>query len=187
MKARIFLCRHGQDEDNANNLLNGHRNTPLTELGRKQAAVVADKIHQEHPDHFDTILSSPLQRAHHTALEIASRRNKEVKVEPLLIERDFGALTGRPITDIESFANGDVLRTDRVTYFLSCENSETFDVLYDRATRVVDMVHSEYSGKKVLLVCHGDIGKMILAVSKGISWKEGLLHPYFANTELLEL
>jgi len=33
----IYLTRHGQDQDNAHGILNGHRNTPLTELGIQQA------------------------------------------------------------------------------------------------------------------------------------------------------
>lgn len=183
---KIFLCRHGQDEDNAHGLLNGHRNTPLTPLGQEQANQVADKIASTLPA-FDVIWSSPLQRAHNTALQIASRRDQEVVVEPLLIERDFGILTGKPLTAIEEFSKGDVLKTDRVTYFLSAEGSETFDALYERAQAVVDKVRQSLDGKRVLLVCHGDIGKMILAVCKGISWREGLMYPYFANTEVLEL
>lgn len=183
---KIFLCRHGQDEDNSNGLLNGHRNTPLTELGRQQANDVADKIASTMPA-FDVILSSPLQRAHNTALAIASRREQEVIVEPLLIERDFGVFTGKPIADITALCNGDVLKTDRVTYFLSGEGSENFDALLQRAAIVVEKVRQTYDGKTVLLVCHGDIGKMILAVCKGITWREGLMYPYFANTEVLEL
>lgn len=31
----IFIVRHGQDEDNAKRLLNGHRDRPLTDLGVK--------------------------------------------------------------------------------------------------------------------------------------------------------
>ncbi|CUF99833.1 unnamed protein product [Bodo saltans] len=183
---KIFLCRHGQDEDNSNGLLNGHRNTPLTELGRQQAEQVADKIATTLPP-FDVILSSPLQRAHNTALAIASRRDQNVIVEPMLIERDFGVFTGKPIADIVELCKGDVLKTDRVTYFLSGEGSETFDVLYQRATDVVAKVRDSYKDKTVLLVCHGDIGKMILAVCKEITWKEGLMYPYFANTEVIEL
>lgn len=183
---KIFLCRHGQDEDNANGLLNGHRDEPLTPLGQSQAQTVAEKILAEHDEPFDVILSSPLQRAHHTALAIAAKRGQTVEIEPLLIERHFGILTGKPIADITKHTD-DVLHTDRVTYFLSAEDSETFAECFERATQVVEKVRQLYDGKKVLLVCHGDIGKMILAVTKNITWKDGLLHPYFANTEVIEL
>ena len=30
---KIYIVRHGQDQDNANGLLNGHRDTTLTEIG----------------------------------------------------------------------------------------------------------------------------------------------------------
>lgn len=40
----IYLARHGQDEDNANGILNGQRDNPLTKIGREQAAALARKI-----------------------------------------------------------------------------------------------------------------------------------------------
>jgi probable phosphoglycerate mutase len=33
---KIYLTRHGQNEDNLNGILNGHRDLPLTDLGRDQ-------------------------------------------------------------------------------------------------------------------------------------------------------
>ncbi|NBP56674.1 histidine phosphatase family protein [bacterium] len=30
---KIYIIRHGQDQNNANGLLNGHRDTALTEIG----------------------------------------------------------------------------------------------------------------------------------------------------------
>ena len=32
---KIYIARHGQNEDNANGILNGHRDLPLTDIGRK--------------------------------------------------------------------------------------------------------------------------------------------------------
>ena len=63
---KIFLARHGQNEDNANGILNGHRDLPLTEIGIAQAHEVADKI-KEAGLSFDVVLSSPLSRALKTA------------------------------------------------------------------------------------------------------------------------
>lgn len=40
----IYIVRHGQDEDNQNGILNGHRDMPLTELGKTQAQQLAQKI-----------------------------------------------------------------------------------------------------------------------------------------------
>lgn len=40
----IYLARHGQDQDNANGILNGRRDMPLTELGVNQAKELAGKL-----------------------------------------------------------------------------------------------------------------------------------------------
>ncbi|MBP7769257.1 histidine phosphatase family protein, partial [Candidatus Saccharibacteria bacterium] len=37
----IYIARHGQNKDNAEGILNGHRDRPLTELGRRQAMELA--------------------------------------------------------------------------------------------------------------------------------------------------
>lgn len=54
---KIYLARHGQNEDNANGILNGHRDMPLTEVGIGQAHEVAEKI-KESGLTFDVVLSS---------------------------------------------------------------------------------------------------------------------------------
>lgn len=41
---KIYLARHGQNEDNAIGILNGYRDLPLTDTGLAQAAEVANKI-----------------------------------------------------------------------------------------------------------------------------------------------
>jgi probable phosphoglycerate mutase len=41
---KIYLARHGQDQDNANAILNGHRDTPLTKIGLTQADQLSQKI-----------------------------------------------------------------------------------------------------------------------------------------------
>ena len=41
---KIYLARHGQDQDNANGILNGQRDEPLTDIGINQAKQLAQKI-----------------------------------------------------------------------------------------------------------------------------------------------
>lgn len=76
---KIYIVRHGQDQDNANGLLNGHRDTALTEIGIEQANQIATKI-QEANLVFDKIYSSPLQRAYRTAEIIGLCRVKKLLI-----------------------------------------------------------------------------------------------------------
>ena len=183
--AKIFLCRHGQDEDNAELKLNGHRDRPLTSLGQSQAAAVSRAIKDQIPE-LDVVLSSPLQRARHTADAIAASYELPVRVLDSLIERDFGILSGRPMEEIDRFA-GATLKTEKVNYFLTADGAETFDELVVRANRVINHVDRVYDGKTVLLVCHGDIGKMLMAVRRNMHWSDSLQAPFISNTEVVEL
>jgi broad specificity phosphatase PhoE len=42
--ATFYVARHGQNVDNANGILNGHRDLPLTELGEKQAQTLGQQV-----------------------------------------------------------------------------------------------------------------------------------------------
>lgn len=172
--------------DNVHGVLNGHRDEPLSELGRSQAATVADKI-KTSGVHYAAIYASPLQRALETAKAIGAAVDVAVQVRADLIERDFGVLSGKPYADIAKYAGDRVLQGDKVLYFLEVEGCETFDRCYERAQGVLADVNAKHAGEHVLLVCHGDIGKMLQAAHAGVDWRKGLELPYFANTEVIEL
>ncbi|HSI21359.1 MAG TPA: histidine phosphatase family protein [Verrucomicrobiae bacterium] len=184
MPADIYLVRHGQNEDNIEGILNGHRDRPLTELGREQARTVAKKLKD---NGIQVIYSSPLKRAHETAQIIGSLLGLPVTVLPDLIERDFGCMTGRPVACIEDLPAHAILPTDGVTYFLEAEGSEDFPTLLERGKRVLAWVQAKHPEEHVLLVAHGDIGKMIRAAFHGWEWLDGLKTPYLDNTGVLEL
>ena len=182
--SKIFLVRHGQDMDNIKGILNGRRDTGLTELGKEQAKIVADKLKD---DNIQVIYSSPLKRAFQTAKIIAKELNiEEVIIEEDLTEREFGILTGKPLTDIPKYTNK-ILKTEKVNYFLKVEGSEDFPILYKRAKRVLSKLQKNQENKNILAVTHGDIGKMIRAAYHNWFWKDALKTPYFNNTGVLKL
>lgn len=182
--ANIILVRHGQDTDNEAGILNGHRDTDLTSLGRTQAKEVARKLED---DAIDIVLHSPLKRTAQTAHIIAEELGVvNINAEPLLIERDFGVMTGKAVADIAMLTDR-VLVTEKITYFLEVEGAEDFPTLYTRARKFLALVQQRYPNSNLLAVTHGDIGKMIQAAYHGWSWEDALKGPYFANTGVLHL
>ena len=181
---KLFIVRHGQDEDNANGILNGRRNQPLTSLGREQARTVTEKLHTYK---IDIIYSSPLKRAFETAQIIGAKlKINDILIHEHLIEREFGILSGKPISDIPLFAKK-ILKTDRVNYFLEAQGAEKFPDLYKRAQKNLYEIKEKNINENVLVVAHGDIGKMLRAAHHRWTWREGLKKPYFENTGILEL
>ncbi len=184
---KIYIARHGQDLDNLNGILNGHRDQLLTEKGVEQANEVAGKI-KEAGITLDIVYSSPLKRALETA-EIISKTLGASKpvIEPLLIERNFGVMTGQKVADIEKMCSPDILRAEIITYFLKVKNGETFPEVLSRAKVLLDKIKIQHKDGSVLLVTHGDIGKMIYASYYNLDWQNVLLQFHFGNGELILL
>jgi len=184
---KIYLARHGQDEDNAKGILNGWRDMPLTNIGLEQARVLGQTIKTNNLN-ITKIYSSTLQRAYRTAEIVADTLNLEKPEKlDLLIERNLGVMTGEIIKDIEKKCSPNIIKADPVTYFLSAEGAETFQELLERAKKLLAQLKGFKREGNILLVCHGDIGKMIYAAFYNLSWKEALTQFHFGNSDVLLL
>lgn len=188
MSVEIFVARHGQNIDNVNGILNGHRDLPLTEIGIQQAHDLAEGI-QASGITFDAVYSSPLSRAQETAKIVCKTLDIESLpiILPELIERDFGLGTGRPIKEAVEEAGANVIKTDGVTYVIDFEGGESFPRLLERAHRAIERVRKLQQEGNALLVCHGDIGKMVYAAATGKPWEDVLRDFHFGNGDLIEV
>jgi len=88
----LFLVRHGETALNAARVMQP-ADTPLSERGLAQARALARRLAADAPA---ALLSSDLPRARQTADAIAAACGLAVAATPLLQERNFGALRGRP-------------------------------------------------------------------------------------------
>jgi broad specificity phosphatase PhoE len=183
----IYLVRHGQDEDNSNGLLNGHRNTPLTDIGRQQAHDLSQKIKISNIS-CNIVLTSPLKRASETAEIICNALDWATPiVEPLLIERNFGIMTGLPQSKIIKICSPEIINTKTITYFLSPSGAETFPDLITRSKKLLEKLNKYYIKDNVMLVTHGDFGKMLYAAYYDLDWVEVLKQFHFGNSEMILL
>ena len=95
---KLYLLRHGQTEFNVKKLVQGRCDSPLSDLGRKQAGMAAAwlKGHDVVPD---KVASSPLGRAMDTAQLVACELlGPDAAVEPCegIIERSYGTFEEGP-------------------------------------------------------------------------------------------
>jgi len=138
----------------------------------------------DHPIWYPKL--SPLKRAFRTAEIVAESAGlpKPVAI-PDLIERDFGVMTGVPVSEISKRCAPKILKTEIIVYFLEPERGETFPVLKERAARALDQLKSKHRDGSILVVTHGDVGKMLYAEFYNLDWKEVLTQFHFGNSELL--
>lgn len=184
---KIYLTRHGQDQDNANGILNGQRDEPLTPIGIDQAHEIAEKIADSGLS-FDKAYASPLQRALKTAEIITNKLNMpNPEVMDLLIERDFGILTGQPHSKIKEICGDNTFKTSTINYFLDPEGAETFPMLIERGKKVISKINEVHKSCNILLVTHGDFGKMLYAAYYNLNWQDVLKMFHFGNGDLILL
>jgi broad specificity phosphatase PhoE len=180
----LFLVRHGQDEDNARHLINGRRDTELTEVGRTQAAEVATQLPSVG---VSTIYASPLRRAQQTAEIVAQHLGiQEIRLDPDLIERDYGSLTGVPASAIEQIATR-VVVVDRFRYVIEAPAVESYPDLWARAGRVLHRIRNRHPETSILIVAHNEINKMIRANFYNTSWEQEIQLPPLAYCQVLIL
>ncbi|KNE92336.1 hypothetical protein PSTG_14294 [Puccinia striiformis f. sp. tritici PST-78] len=93
----VTLIRHGQTDDNRNQIIQGHKDTPLNGLGIQQAIQTGKFLHQSQI-RFDQIWSSDLQRAQKTASLISEQIDQppSIQIDQRLRERFLGDLEGKP-------------------------------------------------------------------------------------------
>jgi probable phosphoglycerate mutase len=93
----ILLIRH-TTTDYVNTKLAGRIDSPLNEIGRQRAQELAVAL-SEQP--IAAVYSSPLLRTMETAEPLADRLHLNLKVEPGVIQVDYGDWESRPFWELE--------------------------------------------------------------------------------------
>ena len=147
MDTILYLARHGETVDNANQIMQGQTQGELNENGLLQARELSEQWKDRE---IDVVVASDLKRSVDTATIIAAPHGLEVVTTPLLRERDWGGFTGRYIPSLKNEVWPDDI--------------ETLENLLSRAGEFIAYVKKTYPGKKVLAVGHGIINKAVQAV-----------------------
>lgn len=86
----LILVRHGESTGNAEGLLLGRKDVPLTDRGLAQARALAPAVVGA-----TRLISSPLSRARDTAEALGT--GLEVEVDERWVEVDYGEFDGQPL------------------------------------------------------------------------------------------
>ena len=146
----IYLTRHGFTPWNEQRRIQGRYDIPLNEEGIRQAEQLAEQMKDIH---LDRIISSPLNRALHTAKIVNQYHNLPIETDPRIIEEYYGRLEGKP-------RSGDVYLNQRKSFFKRYPEGEGYlDVCY----RIYDFLHELErisADKDILVVAHGGISRV---------------------------
>ena len=153
----LLLVRHGQSTANARGVWQGQMEFPLSEEGRRQAALAGRALSGTA---YDAIYSSPLARAYSTAEIIARESGFAGEVVPArgLIERHGGVLEGRTWAEQEErnpeFARKFLSLPEEERWaFAGAETDEEVMARFEAAMDRIRAGHPD--GARIVVVSHG--------------------------------
>lgn len=97
---RVYIVRHGETADNATGRWQGTVDTPLNDLGRQQAAHLAQYLRAQN-ETIESIYTSDLARARETAEIIAQAYGHQVVPDARLREVHVGVFQGLTNAEID--------------------------------------------------------------------------------------
>lgn len=154
----ILLVRHGEQQFRENIPLGEALDAPLSELGRRQAEAVGERLK---PARLGAVYCSPMKRAHDTARAIAKHHGLEPVIRADLAEIDLWqrAPQDKGLLDIYSKEElieiyRQISQTRRHESYPHVEDVEAFK---SRVVSAIDHVATENEGQRVVVACHGGV------------------------------
>lgn len=182
----LYIVRHGQTLDNLENRIQGHTDSPLTELGVRQAEAIANRLSSES---FAAIYSSDLGRAVRTAKIIASRHDLSIQTTPLLRELNLGVAQGLTVDEFSSQYPEEyrLWRNDPAVQRPS--GGETIESSIERCALFIQQVMDEHKdGDKVAAVVHGGTQRGLVCAAFNLSPKFCVsMSPANASLSIIEI
>lgn len=184
----FVFVRHGRSLADDENKHEGRYDSPLTNVGEKQAGLTAQKFKKLGYE-FDTIIASPLKRTSRTAEIINKEYAVDIIKQPLWMEVDNGLLAGK-LKNEETDKMFPVPKNGFGVYDRRANGTgESRAQLYSRAILAVEDLVSRPEGN-YLVVAHGCILNIALQFIFGAkptsSW-EGDLWFSFGDNGFIEL
>ncbi len=139
----IILESHATSVDNEAGVASGHRDVPLSDRGRRQAAEMGERYADRR---IDAIYCSDLQRAYETAEIAFAGRPIPIMRDRRLRECDYGEFTGRGRTEVG------IEKTRRLTE--PFPGGESIAQAVERIREFLRDILARHDGGTVLVIGH---------------------------------
>lgn len=181
---KMYIARHGQTQWNVERRIQGHGDSPLTDLGKQQAQELGKILSGVR---FDAVFSSDLLRAKRTAEQIILERKLEVITTKLLRERAFGTYEGQYIANLKEFDEILESLSDKERFSYKTEEGiENDEEIVGRFLTLTREIAVRFTDKTVLMVTHAGLMYAFL-IHTGFATYSQLPHGSIKNTAYIEV
>ena len=167
---QILLIRHGQSApfspDRPFELVDGHGDPHLTDLGHHQARLVGDRLA---PESVSAIYVSSLTRTHQTAAPLAGHLDIEPIVERDVREVFLGEGEGGRLRQMSAENHPAVLAMRAKREWSEIPGAESNAQFQGRTVAAVERIAAAHPDQMVAVFCHGGVIGAVLGHAVGAS------------------
>jgi probable phosphoglycerate mutase len=166
----VLVVRHGESAparlDRPAPLADGHSDPELADVGREQAARLADRLQHET---IDAIYVTTLRRTVQTAAPLAERLGLEPRVEPRLREIYLGEWEGVAFRKYVAERHPIAVQMFLEQRWDVIPGAETNDAFATRVRAGLEAIIAAHQGQRVVVVVHGGVIGQIMSLVTGAS------------------
>jgi broad specificity phosphatase PhoE len=159
---RLFMVRHGETAWNADGRIQGHTDVELTEIGREQARLAAERLRRER---IEAVYSSDLKRASVTGEIIAAIHGLEVTTTPLLREAFLGEWQGLTTQQAAKKFPHEFAAYSQDSISNRPPGAERLEDVISRCAQFLDSVRQAHPDGGVAVAAHGGAIRGIIAAA----------------------
>jgi broad specificity phosphatase PhoE len=156
----LYFVRHAESEANVLNILGGQSDFALSDRGRADAALLAERFTARYG--ADLIVSSPLRRARETAEPFSIRLGLEVAPDPALMEQNMGVFSGLSYAEAEADPRYERDRTKRWDW--TPPGGESYRAMADRIRPFFATVDKLADGTRLLCFTHAVTLRIVIGL-----------------------
>jgi broad specificity phosphatase PhoE len=169
---RLVFVRHGETAYNAENRLQGQRDTPLNGRGRDQARAVGRTLREQLGPEIDRLeaahafVASPLARARETMELVRAAMDlpqSSYGLDNALMEITFGAWEGLTWAEVRERDPAGVAARNADIWGFTPPGGESYAMLTDRLRPWLAALEGD-----MLVVAHGGVARAFMAMLAGV-------------------
>ena len=177
-KTTLYIVRHGQTEWNVQKRMQGHKDSPLMELGVLQAQWLYESLSNLE---FDGIYTSSSLRAVKTAEIISGEQKEKIVKSDQLKEINLGKWEGQILADIEKKDPKGFESFWKTPHQFKLNSAESFFDVQNRVLPEIKNIVRNHLGGNILVVTHTVVVKILMAYFEGRTlsdlWNPPYIHP----------
>jgi probable phosphoglycerate mutase len=161
----VVVIRHGETLWNHEGRQQGQANSPLSELGIRQAHALKHALAGER---FDAIYSSDTERALETARIVAELHAQEICNDAGLRERHLGILQGLTMDEFREKHPGEYKLFQSGDADHAIPGGESRRQRFERVTACASRLVQKHPGGNILMVAHGGVLDSLIRYTVGV-------------------